>query len=140
MVSENGDTTLYQRVSTPQLAPRIILKSVWNLKQQQQQQQDTLRRTGTPVAEQNQDTRSSDNKRSTETLVAEEENPFKVDLRIKGVPQYGVLKDQERMSKIQELVDNWIPNRVDHGRFGEEREIQQVQRSIKTFNSRIGKY
>ena len=65
----------------------------------------TTTATGTPVAEQNQGTRSSGSKRSTGTPVAEEENPFKVDLRIQGVPQDAVIEDRERMSQIQELVD-----------------------------------
>ena len=39
------DKTLYERLSTPRLAPKIVLKSAWTLKQQQQeqQQQDTPR-------------------------------------------------------------------------------------------------
>ena len=43
--------------------------------------------------------------RSTGKLVAEEENPFKVDLRIQGIPQDAVLEDRERMSQIQDSVD-----------------------------------
>ena len=39
VVSENREKTLYQRLSTPRPAPKIMLKSVWNLQQQQQQQQ-----------------------------------------------------------------------------------------------------
>ena len=34
-----------------------------------------------------------------------EENPFKVHLRIQGIPQAAVLEDQGRQPKIQELVD-----------------------------------
>ena len=86
VVSENGEKTLYQRLSTPRPAPKIILKSVWTLQQQQQrQQQDTFRCTRTPVGE--------------------EENSFQADLTIQGVPPNAVLEDQEGMSKIQEIVD-----------------------------------
>ena len=53
---------------------------------------------------QNQDPRSSDSKKSTRTPVAEVESPFKIELRIEGVPQDAVPKVQETMSKIQELV------------------------------------
>ena len=38
-VSQKGEQTLYQRLSTPRPAPRIILKNVWNQQHQQQQQQ-----------------------------------------------------------------------------------------------------
>ena len=69
----------------------------------------------------------------------EEETAFQVDLRIQGVPQDAALEDQERLSKIQEVA-NWTPNRIDHWRLGEERQIQQVQQRIKTYSSRIGKY
>ena len=34
-----------------------------------------------------------------------EENPFKVDLRIQGIPQNTVLQDQRRMTKIRGLVN-----------------------------------
>ena len=34
-----------------------------------------------------------------------EENPFKVDLRIQGIPQNAVLEEQGRMTKIRELVN-----------------------------------
>ena len=49
--------------------------------------------------------RSSYNKGSTGTLVANEEKFFQGDLRIQGVPKDAVLEDQERMFKIQEVVD-----------------------------------
>ena len=34
-----------------------------------------------------------------------EENPFKVDLRIQGIPQNAALEDQGSMTKIRELVN-----------------------------------
>ena len=37
VITEKGETTLYQRLSTPCPAPKIILKSAWNQQQQQQQ-------------------------------------------------------------------------------------------------------
>ena len=137
VVSMQGDETLYHRLSTPRPAPKIILKDVWILKQQQQQQQDTLSSTGKPVAEQLQGIPTGTPTRipaCTGKRVAEE-NAFKVDLRIQGIPQDAVREDQGRLTKIQELV-----KRIDRCRFGEGRKIQQVQRRIKTYNSRSGKY
>ena len=43
-------------------------------------------------------------KRSAESLV-EKEPEFKVDLRIEGIAQDVILKDEERMGKIQEEVE-----------------------------------
>ena len=76
-------------------------------KQQQQQQQDTPLRTGKPVADQHQGipTGTPRNPTSTRKPVAEEENPFEVDLRLQGIPQDPVLEDQGRITNIQELVD-----------------------------------
>ena len=83
VVSKGGDNTLYQRLSTPRLAPKIVLNDVWKLEQQPQQPHDTLRSTRKPIAD--------------------EENPPEADLRI---PQDAVLLEgQGRMSNIQELVD-----------------------------------
>ena len=90
VVSEKGENTLHQRLSTPRPTPRI-LNSVWNT----QQQQDFLVGTGTLVVEQNLGNRSSYSKRSTGTPVAEEENSFQADLGIQGVPQDAVLEDKE---------------------------------------------
>ena len=42
VITQHGEMTIYQRSSTPSLAPRIVLKSAWNEQQQQQQRQDVL--------------------------------------------------------------------------------------------------
>ena len=99
VVSQGGYKTLHRRLSTRRPALKITLKDVCKLRQQQQQ--ETLRSTGSPVAEQSHGTQ-----RSTGKLVAEEEeNPFKVDLRSQGIPQDAEIEDRETMSNIQELVD-----------------------------------
>ena len=36
----------------------------------------------------------------------EEKPQFKVDLRIEGIDHYVILKDEERMGQIQEVVEN----------------------------------
>ena len=43
VISQRGKMTIYQRSSTPRLAPRIVLKSTWH---KQQQQRDVLRSCG----------------------------------------------------------------------------------------------
>ena len=68
--------------------------------------------------------------------------PFKVDLRIHGVPQDAVLDDRERMSKIQEMVDMLRTGHQTESSMadlGKKGEIQQVQRSIKTYSLTLEK-
>ena len=43
--------------------------------------------------------------RSAESLVGKEESEFKVDFRIEGIAQDVILKDEERMGKIQEVLE-----------------------------------
>ena len=40
VISQKGETTLYQRLFAPRPVPRIIIKNTWNQQQQQQQQGD----------------------------------------------------------------------------------------------------
>ena len=42
VISQRGEMTIYQRSSTPRLAPRIVFKSAWHEQQQQQQQQQQV--------------------------------------------------------------------------------------------------
>ena len=47
VITQRSEMTIYQRSSTPRLAPRIVLKSAWHMQQQQQKQpQDCLRSCG----------------------------------------------------------------------------------------------
>ena len=41
VISQTGERTLFERLLTPRLAPKIVFKSAWQSQQQQQQQQDT---------------------------------------------------------------------------------------------------
>ena len=100
MVSQGGDKTLLQRLSTLGPAPKIDLKSVWKWRQQQQQQQqDTQRGSGMPLAEHSQGKPTgTPNSRGTWKPIAEEEHDFIVELRIQRTPQDAVLEDQGRMT------------------------------------------
>ena len=49
--------------------------------------------------------RRTKTQKSTGKPVAEEANPFNIDLRIQGIPQDAVTEGRGRMSKIQDLVD-----------------------------------
>ena len=96
MISENGEQTLFERLSTPRPAPKIVLKSAWQSQQQQQQQQDTSESASVStrkLVQREEQGNPTDNpellsvkklKRSTESLVDKEEPEFKVDLRIEG--------------------------------------------------------
>ena len=54
--------------------------------------------------------------RSAESLVEKEEPSFEVDLRIEGIAQDVILKDEERMSQIQKVVETYemdtVPNQL----------------------------
>ena len=85
MVPENGEKTLLKTLYAL-IHSKNNSQSAWNVQQQQRpQQQHTLVSTGTHVGEQNGGNRSSYIKATTGTLVAEEENPLQVDLRIQEV-------------------------------------------------------
>ena len=92
VISQRGERTLFQRLSTPRPAPKIVLKSA----RQPQQQQDTSESSasGTRKLE----------RRDESTVETEPE--FKVDFRIEGIAQDVILKDDERMGKIQEVEEN----------------------------------
>ena len=65
VVSENGETFLYQRLSTPAPAPKINFKKCLELTAAAAAARHTFSRTRTPVAK--------------------EENSFQADLKIQGV-------------------------------------------------------
>ena len=85
------------RDSTPGPAPKIDLKSVRKLRQQQQQ--DTQRGSGMPLAEHSQGKPiGTPNPRGTWTPIVEEEHDFEVELTIQRTPQDVALEDQGRMT------------------------------------------
>ena len=80
--------------------------------------------------------------RSTESLVEKEELEFKVDLRIEGIAQDVILKDGERMDKIQNVVDKsttgYHTKSIIEDLGGDRK--NQVQRRIESYNSRTWRY
>ena len=61
--------------------------------------------------------------RGTELLVADAEHEFKVDLRMQGIPKDAKVEDQEKWPKFKHCgqATSWIPYRIDHCWFGEDR-------------------
>ena len=117
VISQKGERTLFERLSTPRPAQKIALKGAWQ-SQQQQQQQDTSesassRRKLVQTEEQGNPTdipelpSARKLKRSTGSLVQEEQPESKVDLRIEGLAQDVILEDEERMGHIQDVVENF---------------------------------
>ena len=116
VISQRGEKTLFERLSTPRPAPKIVLKSNWQ--SQQQQQPNTLEgptsagigkplrglqpststialtpvSIGTPLRE------------GFEPTEEKEEPEFEVDLRIEWIAQDAILKDEERTGKIKEVM------------------------------------
>ena len=126
VISQKGERTLYERLSSPRPAPKIILKSAW----QSQQQQDTSESsvswsTRKQVREESQRTPTNNPERwsiwkqmrGTESLVEKEEPKCKVELRIEGIAQDVVLGDEERMGHIQKIsriIANWITYQINY--------------------------
>ena len=81
MGSAKRDAILCQRIRAPRPPPKIVLKA-WQV----QRDEESQRRTG------------------IEKSIAEQENQFKIDFRVQGVPHIAVLVDQGRTSRIQELA------------------------------------
>ena len=132
-----GNCTLFERLSTPRPATKIVLTSAW---QSQQQQQDTSEsassstRTRKVVQRVHREEKGNptDNpeqpsarklERSAESRV-EKEPAFKVDFRIEGIAQDVILKDEEWTGKIQEVVKKlrkWFTHEIYIGRSGKTR-------------------
>ena len=126
VVSLQGDKTLYQRVSTPRSAPQIVLKDAWQSS------------SGRPTAEQQQQPEQQQGTPTSSGKPLAEENPFKIDLRIQGIPEDALLEDQGRMTRIQELVDKLRSEyQTERSLPIREREEKSTgQRRIKTYNSK----
>ena len=63
----------------------------------------------------------------------EKKPEFKVDLRIEGIAQDVILKDEERMGKIQAAVEKqkkWLTHEICSGRSGKTRKLYDIQRGI----------
>ena len=68
----------YQRIPTPRLHPKVVLKNAWQVQHDKEVQQPRTR--------------------------VLRETTLKIDLRVQAVPQNAALEDQGRMTKIQILV------------------------------------
>ena len=116
VISQRGEKALFERLSTPRLAPKIVLKSNWR---SQEQQPDTLE--GPTSAGIGKPLRGLQPSTSTVVLTPasigkplregfdpteeKEEPEFEVDHRIEGIAQDAILNDEERMGNIKEVVD-----------------------------------
>ena len=102
VISQKGERTLIERLSTLRPAPKVVLKSAWQ-SQQQQQQQDTSESasSGTRrlVLREERGTPTDNPEllsvkklmRGTESLVEKEEPEFRVDLRLEGIAKKNVI-------------------------------------------------
>ena len=133
VISQKRKRTFFERLSTLRPAQKIVLKSAWQSQQQQQQQQDTSEGAAsgtTKLARKEEQGNPTDNpelpsarklERSAESPV-EKEPEWKVDLRIEGIAQDVIFKDEERMGKSRKIGrvsterhDNgwqWSPERI----------------------------
>ena len=69
-------------------------------------------------------------------LLREREPEFKVVLRIEGIAQDVILKDEWRMVKIQEVngqIKKWLTHEIYSGRSGKTRKLCEIQRGIQSY-------
>ena len=146
VTSQQGERTFFERLSTPRPAPKIVLESA--LQSQQQQQQDTSESAASSRTRQlvwrvereqrrDQGNSTNDPQSSRSESAVEKEPQFKVDLRIGGIAQDVILKDEERTVKIREVVKKakrWFIHEICSGRSGKNPENS---RKISEESSRI---
>ena len=94
VISQRGEMTFYQRSSTPRPAPRIVPKSAWNEQQQQQQQQVVFKEPWEAAGGTQSEAPSLNN-------TWKEERSFQIDLRVQGVSQDDIYKDEERKPRCK---------------------------------------
>ena len=115
MISQKGETTLFERLSTPRPAPKIVLKSDWHSQQQQPHtlEGSTSAGIGKPLRFLQPSTSTvvvtpasigKPLREGFEPTEEKEEPEFEVDLRIEGIAQDAILKDEERMGNLKEVV------------------------------------
>ena len=73
---------LYQRIPTQRSLPKTVLKEAWRVQRDERSQ----RRAGIGKS------------------VADEEDKFKIDFRVQGVPNKAALEDEGRTNRIQKLA------------------------------------
>ena len=142
--SHNAETLTLNQRSSPRLAPRIVLKSTWHEQQQQQQQGDwrscgNYSGTGTKVTT----TMFQELRKTAANNVVEEDDSFQVGLRVHGVSQDVIHKDEERITNNTNFgwqAPTWISYQVHHERLETRRFYQRDQRNIKAQNQRNGQY
>ena len=111
VISQHGEGTLFERLSTLRFAPKIVFKSAWQSQQRQQQQPDTSESSASGtrklVREEDQGTPTDNPEppsiwkqmRSAESIVVKEEPEFIVHLRIGRFAQDIILEMTWRSQK-----------------------------------------
>ena len=102
-------------MSTPRPAPRVILRSSWQMQQQQQQKQWAGQSPGKPGRDRdytecrNEIPQDDDQVEITTSIFS------KIDLGIVGIPQEAVLQDKMQMKSISETKRKLEQSKVDLG-------------------------
>ena len=91
VIHNNNMKIVYERLSDPQPAPKVVLKSDWLVLQQQQRTKPSFGQL-----------ERQDCKEEVEITTSIFN---KIDLKIDGVPQSDILKDEEQMKSISEAVE-----------------------------------
>ena len=162
VISQKGERVLFERLSTPRSAPKVVLKSSSQKQQQQQQQQDTSESASarswkqsarSSVKEDLKDnpgnpTEDSETSRSwkqncKKDSSVEEKPEFKVVLGIERLAQDVILKDEERMGQIQEVsgkIEERLTHEIYSGRVEKTRKLNDLQRGIQPHHPWTGQH
>ena len=134
VISQKGDRTLFERLSTPRPAPKVILKSNWHSQQQLPLSGDVPSSFGKPVAV---ETGQRDVKGNTtedpglyssrkpvlnSVPLVDRKSQFEIDLRAEGVSQDAILQDEEQMKEIYKKLESW---ELDHAQKSIRNELKK---------------
>ena len=81
VVSTKSDEILCQRIRTPRPPPKMVLKEAWQVQREEELQQQ----------------------RGIEKSIAGQENPFKIDFRLQGVP-YSYTYQDPKVCALSKLI------------------------------------
>ena len=102
-ISQKGDRTLFERLSTQRPAPKVTLESTWHSQQQQPLSGDVPSSSGKPVAVEigkravkgnTTDDQTSSGKTVRYSVSPVDNKPqFEIDLRVEGISQDAILRN-----------------------------------------------
>ena len=114
VIARMDKNVFYERLSTPRPAPKVTLRSCWQVQQQQQQQQ-AGHSFGKPERDRDCANARKEIPQDDDQVEITTSIFNKIDLRIDGIPQEAVLQDKMQMKSISETIRKLEQIKVDLG-------------------------